>query len=65
MGLLAAGAFAASGTWSGRMMGLLILLSFICYWPVVLWAHKKPALGMLMLPKSVAYAAMLLFSFGF
>ena len=30
-------------------------LSFIFYIPVVLWVKKKPKLGMLMLPKSLAY----------
>ncbi len=36
-------------------MGPAILLSFIFYLPVVLWADKKPKLGMLMLPKTCAY----------
>lgn len=36
-------------------MWLAILLSFTFYLPVVLWAQKRPALGMLMLPKSCAY----------
>lgn len=34
---------------------LAILLSFGFYIPVVLWAHKNPKLGMLMLPKTCAY----------
>lgn len=44
-------------------MGLAIFISFLCYVPVVLWVHRKPALGMLMLPKSLAYVAMVLMGF--
>jgi hypothetical protein len=40
-------------------VGVLILLSFLFYLPVVLWAKKKPKLGMLMLPKTAAYIAIL------
>ena len=36
-------------------MSLLIFLSFLFYIPVVLWVDKIPALGALMLPKTVAY----------
>lgn len=36
-------------------MWLAITLSFLFYIPVVLWSHKKPVLGMLMLPKSCMY----------
>lgn len=32
-----------------------VLLSFAFYLPVVLWSHKYPKLGMLMLPKTCAY----------
>ncbi len=42
---------------------LAILISFICYMPVVLFVHKKPAVGMLMLPKSCAYVAIVLMGF--
>lgn len=34
---------------------LAIVLSFAFYLPVVLWVHKKPQLGALMLPKSCVY----------
>jgi hypothetical protein len=37
------------------LMWLAITLSFAFYLPVVLWANKKPKIGMLMLPKSCAY----------
>ncbi len=38
-----------------RHMGLAIILSFGFYIPVVLFADTIPALGMLMIPKTVAY----------
>lgn len=34
---------------------LAVILSYIFYIPVVLWANKYPKIGMLMLPKSCAY----------
>ena len=37
------------------MVWLAILLSFLFYLPVVLWANKNPKIGMLMLPKTCAY----------
>jgi hypothetical protein len=40
-------------------ISVLIILSFLFYLPVVLWAKKKPKLGMLMLPKTAAYIAIL------
>lgn len=42
-----------------RFMWLAIALSFACYLPVVLWSNKRPAIGMLMLPKICAYLWML------
>lgn len=44
--------FLLSGNWN---ISLAILISFACYLPVVLWAKKKPMIGMLMIPKTVAY----------
>lgn len=38
-----------------RFMPLAIALSFAFYIPVVLWADKIPAFGMLMIPKTLAY----------
>jgi len=35
----------------------LILVSYACYLPVILFAHKVPILGMLMIPKTLAYLA--------
>ncbi len=40
------------GLW---MMSVAIIISFACYFPVVLWAKKKPMVGMLMMPKTMAY----------
>lgn len=40
-----------------RWIGRLILVSYACYLPVVLWVQRVPALGMLMIPKTVAYVA--------
>ncbi len=36
-------------------MGLLIGLSFLCYIPVVIWGDLYPTVGILMMPKTVAY----------
>ncbi len=41
------------------MMSIAILISFACYFPVVLWSKKKPAVGMLMIPKTLAYVFMI------
>lgn len=36
-------------------MGIAVIISFACYLPVVLLAKKKPMIGMLMIPKTIAY----------
>ena len=38
-----------------KFLWLAVLLSFIFYIPVVLWAGMYPVIGMLMLPKTCAY----------
>ena len=38
-----------------RFLPLAVCLSFLFYIPVVLWAHRVPLVGMLMLPKTVMY----------
>ena len=38
-----------------RWMWLTIVLSFAFYIPVVLWADAYPMIGMLMIPKTIAY----------
>lgn len=44
------------GLW---MMSIAIIISFACYFPVVLWAKEKPMIGMLMIPKTLAYIWMI------
>ena len=36
-------------------MGIAIIISFACYLPVVFLAKKRPMIGMLMIPKTIAY----------
>lgn len=44
----------------GRInLAIAILVSFACYLPVVLWAKEKPMIGMLMIPKTIAYMWMI------
>jgi hypothetical protein len=38
-----------------RWIGIMIALSFIFYVPVILWIQWVPVLGMLMIPKTLAY----------
>ena len=40
-------------------MSVAIIISFACYFPVVLLAKKKPVVGMLMIPKTMAYIWMI------
>ncbi len=40
-------------------MSPAILVSFVCYIPVVLFSKKYPAVGMLMIPKTIAYMVMI------
>ena len=42
---------------------IAILISFFCYIPVVLYSKRYPKVGMLMLPKSCAYVAIVLMGF--
>jgi len=42
-----------SFTW----IGISILVSYACYLPVILFASQVPSLGMLMIPKTMAYLA--------
>jgi hypothetical protein len=60
IGLIVAAGFTQASAGGGLLIGVMILISFACYLPVVFWAGRKPAVGMLMLPKSAAYAAVLL-----
>jgi hypothetical protein len=38
-------------------IGVSILVSYACYLPVILYVQKLPLLGMLMIPKTLAYVA--------
>lgn len=57
MGLAVMVLFAARAEGSLACLWIAVLLSFAFYIPVVLYAGKNPKIGMLMLPKSCAYAA--------
>jgi hypothetical protein len=65
LGILVAALFAA-GHFTGEganYIWLAVLLSFASYAPVVLFSGRNPKVGMLMLPKSCAYAAIVLMGF--
>lgn len=38
-------------------IGIMILLSYACYLPVILFVQQNPLIGMLMIPKTLAYVA--------
>jgi hypothetical protein len=38
-------------------IGAMILVSYTFYTPVILWSSQAPLLGMLMIPKTMAYVA--------
>jgi hypothetical protein len=42
---------------SFRWIAILIVFSYLCYLPVILWVQRLPLLGMLMIPKTIAYLA--------
>ncbi len=42
-------------------LGILIILSFLFYIPVALFAKKNPKLGMLMIPKTICYILMIIY----
>jgi hypothetical protein len=41
----------------------MILVSFACYVPVILFVQRQPLIGMLMIPKTVAYVVMCLLAY--
>ncbi len=47
----------ASGDRTFTWIGMMILASYIFYTPVILWVQQTPMLGMLMIPKTLAYVA--------
>ena len=62
LGIMTAVLFGVYNSAAGplRHMWLAVTLSFAFYIPVVIGVHKKPMLGMLMLPKTCMYIWMLL-----
>jgi hypothetical protein len=42
-------------------IGVSILVSYACYTPVILFVQQVPVIGMLMIPKTMAYVAIALF----
>lgn len=46
-----------------KKISLLIIISFVCYIPVVLFADTYPKVGMLMIPKTVAYFLIIFFGY--
>ena len=40
-----------------RWIGIMILVSYAFYAPVILFVQQVPAIGMLMIPKTLAYVA--------
>jgi hypothetical protein len=45
-------------------MGIMILVSYACYIPVILFVQQAPAIGMLMIPKTLAYVAIGFIAYG-
>lgn len=56
VGLIMIALFICASRWD---MAIAIMLSFACYMPVVLYAKKNPKIGMLMIPKTIAYMWMI------
>jgi hypothetical protein len=43
-----------------KLIGAMILASYLCYIPVIFLVQKIPIIGMLMIPKTLAYIAIAL-----
>lgn len=52
VGIITVIIFAMAGNY---YMAIAFAISFMCYFPVVIWAKKYPKVGMLMIPKTMAY----------
>ncbi len=48
----------AGGDRTFAWLGAMILVSYAFYVPVILWVQQAPLIGMLMIPKTVAYVVM-------
>jgi len=44
-------------------IGIMILISYACYIPVILFVQQVPAIGMLMIPKTLAYVAIAIIAY--
>lgn len=44
-------------------IGAMVLISYLCYMPVILLVQKNSWIGMLMIPKTLAYVAMAIISY--
>ena len=40
-----------------KWIGICIVLSYVCYIPTMIWIQQNEMLGMLMIPKTIAYVA--------
>lgn len=47
-----------------KKVSVMIFLSYLFYTPVILFVQKVPMLGMLMMPKTLAYVALAFLAFG-
>jgi hypothetical protein len=61
MALFAVGATEKTG--GVESLWLAVFVTFTCYMPVVLFSNRYPKVGMLMIPKSCAYIAIILMGF--
>ena len=46
-----------------KNVSYMIFASYICYLPVILFVQKAPMLGMLMMPKTLAYVAVAILAY--
>ena len=46
-----------------KKIGVAVIVSFACYLPVILFASKVPAIGALMMPKTIAYVAIVFYGY--
>jgi uncharacterized membrane protein len=44
-------------------IGIMVLVSFVCYAPVIFFQQQVPQIGMLMIPKTLAYLVMAFLAF--
>lgn len=54
----------AAGDRTFHWIGVSILVSYACYTPVILFVQQAPLVGMLMIPKTLAYVAIAFLGYG-